>query len=94
MDGGRAGGVPPGHEPPEGGRGGREIVEKNGDDPFEAFFAHEALALAHHALGDAAAARREGDAAAALLPKIEEDSRAYCEGESKKLGATLAGAAR
>jgi tetratricopeptide (TPR) repeat protein len=72
----------------------REIVVKNGDDPFEAFFAHEALARAHHALGDEAAARREGDGAAALLPKIEEDSRAYCEGESKKLDATLAGAPR
>jgi hypothetical protein len=57
-------------------------------DAFERFFAHEALAWAHRTLGDAAAARRESQAAGALAPQVADASlRAYCEGELAKLQA-------
>jgi hypothetical protein len=68
----------------------REIVRENGDPPDEAFFAHEAMALAYAAVGDADAARRERDAAAARLPAIaDEGFRAYCAGELAKLHGAL-----
>lgn len=50
----------------------RALVERNGGDAGEAFYAHEALALAHRAAGNDVAARRERDAAAACLPRIED----------------------
>jgi hypothetical protein len=68
------------------------IIEAHAAEPqadaFERFFAHEALAWAHRTLGDAAAARRESQAAGALAPQVADASlRAYCEGELAKLQA-------
>jgi len=58
------------------------IVEANGSDPYEALFAHEALAYAHHALGDGLAAARERSAMASLVPSVADaDGRAFCEGQ-------------
>lgn len=48
------------------------IVEANGGDPFERCFAHEGVAAAAAAAGDVAGARAARDAAAALLPAIED----------------------
>jgi tetratricopeptide (TPR) repeat protein len=68
----------------------REVVRENGDPPDEGFFAHEAMALAYAAVGDAEAARRERDAAAARLPAIaDEGFRSYCAGELARLHASL-----
>jgi hypothetical protein len=50
-----------------------EIVELNGGDPGELFYAREALALAHHAARESIAARRLRDAAAATIPSIKDD---------------------
>ena len=68
------------------------IVEANGSDPCEAIFAHEALALAHHALGDGLAATRERAAMASLVPSVTDaDTRAFCESGLATLDKTLAG---
>ncbi|MFB3910024.1 MAG: hypothetical protein ACE15D_16660 [Candidatus Eisenbacteria bacterium] len=67
------------------------IVEANGSDPGELFFAREAMARAQLALGDPRAAREERDAAAAALPRVEDEGfRAFCSEELKKLDAMLA----
>jgi hypothetical protein len=59
-------------------------------DAFERFFAREALAWAHRALGAPAAAAAQAEQAAALLGDISDaSSRAYCEGELAKLRAAL-----
>ncbi len=67
------------------------IVEENGSDPFESFFAREVLSLARLASADRAGARRDRDAAAARLPSIDdsEGNRSYCAGELAKLDAAL-----
>jgi hypothetical protein len=65
-------------------------IEANGSDPYEAFFAREAIARAHLSARHADAARRERDAMAALLPSIaDEGSRRYAEGEFAKLDGSL-----
>lgn len=70
----------------------QRIIEANGNDPYEALFAHEALAFAHHALGDGLAAARERAAMAALVPSVSDaDSRAFCEGQLAVLDRALAG---
>lgn len=56
------------------------IVEANGNEPGEAFFAREVSCLARRAAGDAAGATSEREAAAAVLPSIEDaEFRAMCE---------------
>lgn len=60
-------------------------------DAFERFFAHEALAWAHRAAGDAAGSRRAADEARVLLPQIADAaSRRHCEDELGKLHAAAA----
>jgi hypothetical protein len=66
------------------------IVEANGADPYEAFFAREAVAKARLAAGDVDAARTEREAMNALLPTIaDEENRAYAAGELAKLDAAI-----
>jgi hypothetical protein len=66
------------------------VVEANGSDPYEVFFAREAIARAHLAARHGDSARRERDAMSALLPSIaDEQSRSYAEGEFAKLDAAL-----
>ena len=68
------------------------IVQANGSDPGEAFFAHEAIARACLAAGDVVASRRERDSMDTLLPAIGDESfRAYCAGELAKLDQVLRG---
>jgi hypothetical protein len=67
------------------------IVEENGGDPGEEFFAREALSRAQSAAGDATTARRERDAMTAALARITDDGfRGYCVEELTKLDALLA----
>jgi hypothetical protein len=67
------------------------IVEANGSDAGEAFFAHEAIARARLAAGDKAAAKRERDRMAEILPTIaDEEFRSFAAGELPKLDADLA----
>jgi hypothetical protein len=62
------------------------IVLEHGSEPGELFFAHEALALANHARGNAAAAREERDRAAAALSRIADAGfKEYCAAELAKL---------
>jgi len=67
-----------------------EIVEANGSDPVESFFAHEALARSLHALGAAADVIREREAMIGLLPVIDDASmREYCREELTKMDQQL-----
>lgn len=66
------------------------IIEENGSDPGEAFFAHEALARAQLAGGDAQASRHERDKMSTLLPGVADESfRSFCAQELAKLEAML-----
>jgi hypothetical protein len=67
------------------------VVDANGGDEGELFFAHQALAKVKHALGDSVAAKAERDAAAALLPTIEDAGfRSFCQRELPRLDEILA----
>lgn len=67
-----------------------EIVEANGADPFERFFAHEAIARSRLAAGDPAAARADRNGMDRALGSIADPSlRAYCAGELEKLDKDL-----
>ena len=56
------------------------VIEANGSDAGEAFFAREALSKARRAAGDASGAARERAAAAALLPSVTDpETKATCE---------------
>ncbi|MCA9727379.1 MAG: hypothetical protein R3E12_20590 [Candidatus Eisenbacteria bacterium] len=67
------------------------IVEENGTPAGELFFAQEALAKSHHALGQSEAAHSARDAASGVLASIEDEGfRQYCQGELAKLDAALA----
>jgi hypothetical protein len=69
------------------------VVEENGTDPGEAFFAQEAVARAQLAAEQLGAARDARAAMAELLPKVTDESfRKYCAGELAKLDEALAGA--
>jgi len=69
------------------------IVEENGADPGEAFFAREALSKSRLASGDVAGARREREAMAALLPTIaDEGFRSFAGVELAKLDVELGSA--
>ena len=62
---------------------------QNNAPPYEHFFAHEALARAQHARGDAPACARDVVAAAAAFDKLSPDDQAACRttlGELKALG--------
>jgi hypothetical protein len=66
------------------------VVEENGSEPGEAFFAHEAMARANLALEDSEAGRKERARMAEVLPRVEDESfRAYCTAELEKLDALL-----
>ena len=66
------------------------VIEKNGSDPGEAFFAREALCLSKHAAGDAPGAASERAAAAALLPAITDpDTCAMCDESLKTMDAAM-----
>jgi hypothetical protein len=68
------------------------IVETNGSDPGETFFAREALSRGKLASGDIPGARGERDAMAKTLPTIEdEDFRSIAAEELAKLDAALNG---
>ncbi len=70
------------------------IVEQNGNDPGEAFYAREALALAHHDDGDGRSAALEREAASAVLPSIgDEGFRSMAAASLADLDRALAGAA-
>jgi tetratricopeptide (TPR) repeat protein len=70
------------------------IVEENGSDAGESFFAHEAIARARLASGDVDAARAERETMATLLPAVADESfRGFCAQELAKLDAALPGAA-
>ncbi len=67
------------------------IVERNGSDACESFFAHEALGHARLSCGDPVSARAARDAAAALLPRIEDaDLRSAASSDLAALDAALA----
>lgn len=62
------------------------IVQENGPDPGEEFFAREALARARLALGDADSAHSDRDVMHGLVAKITDDAfREYCLEELSKL---------
>jgi hypothetical protein len=66
------------------------VVQENGSEPGEVFFAHEAIARAHLASKDIGAAREERARMAEVLPRVEDESfRAYCTGELAKLDASM-----
>jgi hypothetical protein len=66
------------------------IVEANGSDPGEIFFAREALSRVKLAAGDHPGARRERITMAAALPAIEDQGfRLFAEEELAKLDAAL-----
>ncbi|MCE9636761.1 MAG: hypothetical protein K8T90_13740 [Planctomycetes bacterium] len=66
------------------------IVEENGSDPGEAFFAHEALAQSRLAASDTSGARAERASMATILPTITDaDFRSFCAEELAKLDAKL-----
>jgi tetratricopeptide (TPR) repeat protein len=66
------------------------IVEENGSDPGEVFFAHEAIARSQLAAGDRAAAATSRESMAHALPQIvDEGFRTSCAGELAKLDAAL-----
>jgi hypothetical protein len=66
------------------------VVEENGADPGEAFFAHEAVARAMLAGGNGPGARAEREIMTGLLPKVPDDSlRQFCAEELEKLEADL-----
>lgn len=68
-----------------------EIVEQNGFDPGEEFFAREAIVRVSVANADFETARRERAAMSEVLPKItDEGFREYCAGELAKLDGILA----
>jgi hypothetical protein len=68
------------------------IVDENGSDPGEAFFAFEAVARARLAGGDVPSARTGRDRMASLLPTVADESfRVLCEGELARLDADLLG---
>lgn len=69
------------------------LIEANGSDPGELFFAREVMARASQAVGDRAGALSERDRAAETVPGIaDEGTRDYCKSELAKLDADLAGA--
>jgi hypothetical protein len=66
------------------------LCEANDADAFERFFAHEALAVACVACGDAAGLRQELATLRELLEQVDASDRAYCEGCLAKLTGTSA----
>ena len=61
------------------------IVEQNGADFFEKFFAHEALAMSQFSLGQLEKAKKEVMVAEELFGKIEAGSRQWCQESLAKL---------
>jgi hypothetical protein len=69
------------------------IVEENGSDPGEVFFAREALSRSRLATGDVAGAKRERATMAAILPTIgDEGFRSFAADELARLDVALASA--
>jgi hypothetical protein len=67
------------------------LVDANEGSDGDRFFPYEALARAHHAGGDAAAAAEAREAAAKALEGAEEANREWFAGALEALDATLAG---
>jgi hypothetical protein len=66
------------------------ICQANQADSTERFFAHERLALAHHAVGENDAAKIARKMAASSVEQIEDSGmREYCSGELARLDAAL-----
>jgi tetratricopeptide (TPR) repeat protein len=65
------------------------LCEANGADAGELFFAHEALARAHHAVGDAAAARAACARMAELQATLDPSLADYAREVSAKVDALL-----
>ncbi|HEY3776232.1 MAG TPA: hypothetical protein VGL69_24770 [Solirubrobacteraceae bacterium] len=64
-----------------------ELCEAHQLNPFDFGFAHEALARAHHAAGNGAAAAEDARAARAIAPRIEErEDRELLIGDLDALG--------
>lgn len=64
------------------------IARANAPCPADEFFAHEAVCRARRGFGDAAGAQSARDAAAALLPSIDDaGTREWCASELAKLDA-------
>jgi hypothetical protein len=65
------------------------IVQREGDVALEAFFAHEATALAEAAAGDTAAHARAVARAQAAFERLDADDQTWCRQTLLKLGAPL-----
>lgn len=61
------------------------IVQQNGSEPLELFFAAEALALAAHALGDELTHGRAIATAQAAFAALQPDDQAWCRTTVEKL---------
>ncbi len=66
-----------------------EICAENDADALEHFFAHEALAKAHHAAGNTAEATQSRDAAASCVDGAPENLKSWLAGELAKLDTAL-----
>lgn len=62
-----------------------QIIEQNGNDPFEAFFAYEALAHSYAALEQEDLAQQQVAKAEELFGQIPADSRQWCQGSLAKM---------
>ncbi|MCG2595596.1 hypothetical protein LZ009_22695 [Ramlibacter sp. XY19] len=62
------------------------VCKRNGAPPFELFFGHAVLALAHRAAGDAEAFDTQRREALACYGQVPEDERKWCESDRKELG--------
>jgi hypothetical protein len=66
------------------------IIEANGSDPYEAFFAHEVIARARLAAREFPAVRRNREEMESLLPRIaDESARSYAAEQLAKLDASI-----
>lgn len=68
----------------------RHTIATNGNDRFEMFFAHEALAHSYLALMQKENAQKEVIAAEELFGQIEPDSRQWCQGSLAKMKKLIA----
>jgi hypothetical protein len=62
-----------------------EVCKRNDAPPFEQFFAHSILALAHRASGNAASFEVHHRVALSYFDRTSEDERKWCESERKEL---------
>lgn len=72
-------------------RSALELCERHQGSPYDLLFAHEALARAHHAAGDAAGAQAAAAQAADCLEGVEEGSRGHARETLDRLQTLLDG---